>query len=106
MAEEDFEKEAEEYAKEVYGNRTDIDHYGIPEAFQNGAEFGYNKAKEEIKKRQTGMAILPTVQFKRMDWNEDKLWTLIKRLKNDVRTKDLFSFSEDKFGRFDFIFNG
>ena len=50
------------------------------------------------------MTILPTVQFKRMDWNEDKLWSLIKRLKNDERTKDLFSFSEDKFGRFDFIF--
>ena len=41
-----FEKEAEEYAKEVYGNRTDLDYYGIPEAFQNGAEFGYNKANE------------------------------------------------------------
>ena len=41
-----FEKEAKVYADKVYGNRTEIDHYGIADAFQDGAEFGYNKANE------------------------------------------------------------
>jgi hypothetical protein len=41
-----FEKEAKEYADKVYGNRTEMDHYGIADAFQEGAEFGYNKANE------------------------------------------------------------
>lgn len=44
-----FEKEAEEYAKKVYGNSTEMDYYGIADAFKDGAEFGYNKAKEESK---------------------------------------------------------
>ena len=26
---------------------------------------------------------------KRMDWNEDKLWSLIKRLKDDAKNKRL-----------------
>ena len=41
-----FEEEAKEYADKVYGNRTEMDHYGIAGAFQDGAEFGYNKANE------------------------------------------------------------
>lgn len=41
-----FEKEAKEYADKVYGNRTEMDYYGIADAFQDGAEFGYNKANE------------------------------------------------------------
>ena len=41
-----FEKEAEEYAEKVYGSSTEIDHYGIADAFKDGAEFGYNKANE------------------------------------------------------------
>ena len=41
-----FEKDAEEYAEKVYGSSTEIDHYGIADAFQDGAEFGYNKANE------------------------------------------------------------
>ena len=46
-----FEKEAKEYADKVYGNRTEMDHYGIADAFQEGAEFGYNKANEELGER-------------------------------------------------------
>lgn len=41
-----FEKEAEEYAEKVYGSSTEIDHYGIADAFKDGAEFGYNKVNE------------------------------------------------------------
>ena len=50
-----FEKEAEEYAEKVYGSSTEIDHYGIADAFQDGAEFGYNKCKEELN--QKGLAL-------------------------------------------------
>lgn len=42
-----FEKEAKEYADKVYENRTEMDHYGIAGAFQDGAEFGYNKTLKE-----------------------------------------------------------
>ena len=42
-----FEKDAEEYAEKVYGSSTEIDHYGIADAFKDGVEFGYNKAKAE-----------------------------------------------------------
>ena len=41
-----FEKEAKEYAKKVYGNSTEMDHYGIADAFEDGADFGYNKVNE------------------------------------------------------------
>ena len=99
-----YEKEAEEYAEGQFPHDEFLQSE-ISRKLVEFAEFSYNKAKEEDKEKLIGMTILPTVQFKRMDWNEDKLWTLIKRLKNDERTKDLFSFSEDKFGRFDFIFN-
>lgn len=46
-----FEKEAEEYAKPFY-DMTRYDYVAerthVKEAFQKGAEFGYNLAKEEI----------------------------------------------------------
>jgi len=41
-----FEKEAEEYAIKEYEMSSFVDHYGIADAFQEGAEFGYNKANE------------------------------------------------------------
>lgn len=41
-----FEKEAEEYANKEYEMSSFVDHYGIADAFQEGAEFGYNKANE------------------------------------------------------------
>jgi hypothetical protein len=44
-----FEKEAEEYANKEYEMSSFVDHYGIADAFQEGAEFGYNKAKEEVE---------------------------------------------------------
>lgn len=49
-----FEKEAEEYGLENYINYDDYpyvltDEKAITKAFKDGAEFGYNKAKEEGK---------------------------------------------------------
>ena len=51
-----FEKEAEEYAEKVYGSSTEIDHYGIADAFKDGAEFGYNKSKEEMQAQEYSMS--------------------------------------------------
>ena len=65
-----FEKEAKEYADNVYGNRTEIDHYGIADAFQDGADFGYNKANEwyDLKIKQPPLR-------KEVLWSVDeKLW--------------------------------
>ena len=49
-----FEKEAEEYAKkrakELWINECNLAYATMERAFQKGAEFGYNKAKEEWKK--------------------------------------------------------
>ena len=38
MTKEELEKESNKYAEKVYGNSTDIDHYGIADAYYNGAE--------------------------------------------------------------------
>ena len=46
-----FEKEAEFYAREKYSPKTDSFIIAVADdAFKDGAEFGYNKAKEEIRK--------------------------------------------------------
>ena len=48
-----FEKEAEEYAKkrakELWINECNLAYATMERAFQKGAEFGYNKAKEELE---------------------------------------------------------
>ena len=58
-----FEKEAEEIAKDIYIHRFDDD-INYPEVLnaitvgvQKGAEFGYNKAKEEHKQDELGLII-------------------------------------------------
>ena len=44
-----FEKEAEFYAREKYSPKTDIFIIAVADdAFKDGAEFGYNKAKKEL----------------------------------------------------------
>ena len=43
-----FEKEAEEYDKKVFVKDFEY-HYEIQEAYKDGAEFGYNKAKVEVE---------------------------------------------------------
>lgn len=52
-----FEKEAEEYAKQnnpaEYGVRAT--HFTVLNSFKDGAEFGYNKAKEEMQEQ--GLAL-------------------------------------------------
>jgi hypothetical protein len=52
-----FEKEAEEYAKQnnpaEYGVRAT--HFTVLNSFKDGAEFGYNKAKEETQ--ELGLAL-------------------------------------------------
>ena len=46
-----FEKYAEEYAKEKYSPKTDIFIVAVADdAFKDGAEFGYNKCFEQIRK--------------------------------------------------------
>lgn len=49
-----FEKEAEEYNQKVPFNPLNVEKE-IRRAFQKGAEFGYNKAKEELN--QKGLAL-------------------------------------------------
>ena len=45
-----FEKESEYYAREKYSSNTDPFIIAVADdAFKDGAEFGYNKAKEEIQ---------------------------------------------------------
>ena len=43
-----FEKEAEEYADRFWG-ASPSEMRAIEQAYQKGAEFGYNKAKKEIE---------------------------------------------------------
>ena len=53
-----FEKEAEKHSKEWFRNNADTNTYETPFTerycyelgFKDGAEFGYNKAKEQIEK--------------------------------------------------------
>jgi len=56
-----FENQAEEYADGIYHYKINVSDYGedgkinyrysdIKEAYQKGAEFAYNKAKEEMQK--------------------------------------------------------
>ena len=50
-----FEKEAEEFERRKHYRYEDNDYCGdiadgIIQAYQQGAEFGYNKCKEELKK--------------------------------------------------------
>ena len=89
-----FEKEAKEYADKVYGNRTEMDHYGIADAFQEGAEFGYNKAnewhyvKEGCKYPENGESVLITV----LDDDNEKIVTMaLFEVKNNKRFWDIES---------------
>ena len=54
-----FEKEAEEYTKQrakVLGiNDLNLAYHAMQRAYQYGAEFGYNKAKEEMQEQ--GLAL-------------------------------------------------
>ena len=55
-----FEKEAEEYAKQKEIERNNLEciivvNYEVSRSFKDGAEFGYNKAKEEMQKN--GLAL-------------------------------------------------
>lgn len=106
-----FEKEADKYAEKVYENRTEIDHYGIADAFQEGAEFGYNigyrkamtirteieqagKAnewhyvKEGCKYPENGESVLVTV----LDDDNEKIVTMaLFELENNKRFWDIES---------------
>ena len=75
-----FEKEAKVYADKVYGNRTEIDHYGIADAFQDGAEFGYNKAFVEADKNLKAVVA---------DFNKANEWHYVKDGNHPTDGKDV-----------------
>ena len=74
-----FEKEAEEYANKNiptgdFGYRSlDDVHYDVKQAYRAGAEFGYNKANEELEEK---------IKVKKLEILELK--SQIKKMKCDV----------------------
>lgn len=74
-----FETEAEEYADKVYENRTEMDHYGIADAFQKGAEFGYNKAKKDADKMKSQFLELCNLKDMRIaELEKSNEWNYVK----------------------------